>query len=163
MFPLETDELAAAAGAALAKRGARVAVVETTAGGLIAARLVSVPGASAWFERGVVAYSRESKLDLAPGVGPVLETHGAVSREFVHALAEAMRLRAGCEYAIAESGIAGPQDGRRSSKAAGTAFIGLASAAETLVEACAFTGTRAEIMVQIADRALQMLREAVET
>lgn len=163
MFPLETDELAAAAGAALRRCDARVAVVETTAGGLIAARLVSVPGASGWFERGVVAYSRESKLDLAPDIGPVLDTQGSVSREFVHALAEATRASSGVDYAIAESGIAGPQDGRRSSKAAGTVFIALASATGTLVEACAFTGTRAEIMVQIADRALRMLREALET
>lgn len=162
MLPLETDELAGAAGAALAARGARVAVVETTAGGLISARLVSVPGASAWFERGVTAYSRDSKLDLAPEAEAALAAHGAVSRQLVSALAEAMRARAGVEYAIAESGIAGPQDGRRSSKAAGTAVIGLATPEGTRVEEHAFTGSRAEIMAQIADRALQMLREALE-
>lgn len=162
MFPLEDDGLATAAGAALAARDARVAVVETTAGGLIAARLVSVPGASAWFERGVTAYSRDSKLDLAPEAAAVMTAHGAVSRELVCTLAEAMRARCGVEYAVAESGIAGPQDGRRSSKAAGTAVIGVAGPSGTRVEEYAFAGSRATIMVQIADAALRMLREAVE-
>ncbi len=73
-----------------------------------------------------------------------------------------MRARAGVEYALAESGIAGPQDGRRSSKAAGTAVIGLATPEGTRVEEHAFAGSRAEIMAQIAERALQMLRAAVE-
>ena len=162
MYPLERDEVAATAGARLSARGARLAVVETTAGGLISARLVSVPGASTWFERGVTAYSRASKLDVAPEVARILAASGAVSRELVGALAEAMRTRSGVEYALAESGVAGPQDGRRSSKAAGTAVIGLATPSGTRIEEHAFAGSRAEIMMQIADRALQLLVEALD-
>jgi len=55
MYPQEHDTLAYAIGEALVARGSTLAVVETTAGGLISARLVSVAGASRWFERGIVA------------------------------------------------------------------------------------------------------------
>lgn len=162
MFLLEHDELASAIGAALTARSARVAVVETTAGGLIAARMVSVPGASGWFEGGATAYSRASKIEVAADAASVLDAHGAVSAELVRTLAEGMRGRCGVEYAVAESGIAGPQDGRRSSKTAGTAFISVAGPDGTRVEEHAFTGTRVEVMTQIAERALEMLREALE-
>lgn len=162
MFPLDDDALARAAGEALAAREARVAVVETTAGGLISARLLSVPGASRWFERGVVAYTREAKLDIGEQVEAVLAEHGAVSRELVAALAEGMRARSGAVYAIAESGIAGPQDGRRSSKPVGTAVIAVASSDGTRIEEHIFPGTRVEVMTQIAQRALELLRETVE-
>lgn len=161
MWPREDDELAAAVGAALVARRARVAVVETTAGGLISARLVSVPGASRWFERGVVAYTRESKLELAPRAAAVMAAHGAVSGELVAVLAEAMRERSGAEFALAESGIAGPQDGRRSSKAPGTVVIAVATPEGTVVEEDFLPGTRAEVMIRIAERALEVLREAV--
>ncbi|MGE0227234.1 MAG: CinA family protein [Dehalococcoidia bacterium] len=162
VYPLERDDLAATAGARLSALGVRLAVVETTAGGLISARLVSVPGASTWFERGVTAYSRASKLDVSPEVERILTAHGAVSRELVAALAGAMRTRSGVEYALAESGIAGPQDGRRSSKAAGTAVIGLATPSGTRIEEHAFAGSRAAIMVQVSDRALRLLVEALD-
>ncbi len=162
MFPLEDDELARAVGAALVAAEARVAVVETTAGGLISARLLSVPGASGWFERGIVAYTREAKLDVSPGAEAVLSEHGAVSPELVTELARGIRERSGASYAIAESGIAGPQDGRRSSKPAGASVIAVASPRGTRVETNAFTGTRAEVMAQIAQRSLELLRETLE-
>lgn len=162
MLPFERDELAAAAGEALLARGARVAVVETTAGGLISARMLSVPGASRWFERGVVAYTRQAKQDVSDRAGDILATYGAVSAELVTALAEGMRARAGATYAVAESGIAGPQDGRRSSKPVGSVVIAVASTAGTLVEEHVFAGTRVQVMTQIAQRSLEMLLEAIE-
>lgn len=163
MWPREDDELAAAVGEALVARGARVAVVETTAGGLVSVRLVSVPGASRWFERGVVAYTRESKAELSPRAAEVMAAHGAVSAELVAVLAEAMRERSGAEFALVESGIAGPRDGRRSSKAAGTVAIAVATPEGTVVEEDFLPGTRVEVMARIAQRALEVLREAVVT
>lgn len=162
MFPLEDDELARAVGEALVAAEARVAVVETTAGGLISARMLSVPGASRWFERGVVAYTRDAKLDVSPQAAAVMSAHGAVSAELVTELASGIRERSGATHAIAESGIGGPQDGRRSSKPAGTSVIAIASPQGTRVETNAFTGTRAEVMAQIAQRSLELLRETLE-
>jgi PncC family amidohydrolase len=162
LFPLEEDELARAVGARLLALDARLTVVETTAGGLICARLLSVPGASRWFERGYIAYTRQAKLDISEQVGAVLAEHGAVSPETVAALAEGARARSGAKYALAESGIAGPQDGRRSAKPAGTAVIAVTSVAGVRVEEHVFPGSRVEVMSQIADRCLELLRETLE-
>jgi PncC family amidohydrolase len=162
MYPLEDDALAAAIGEALVAREARVAVVETTAGGLIAARMLSVPGASRWFERGYIAYTRAAKLDVSPRAEAVMAEHGAVSPELVTALAEDARERAGTGYAVAESGIAGPQYGRRSSKPVGSAVIAVASPLGTRTEEHLFPGTRVEVMTRIAQRALEMLHQTLE-
>jgi nicotinamide-nucleotide amidase len=157
----EHDELAQRIAGSLLARGARVAVAETTAGGLISARLLSVPGASSWFERGVVCYSGDAKQQ-ATGVGAdLLREHGAVSAETVTAMAEGLRSAAGVEFALAESGIAGPQNGRRSSKPAGSVVIAVAGPAGTETLDALLPGTRVEVMARIADRALAMLADAI--
>ncbi len=154
---LEDDALARAIGVALIARGATVAVAETTAGGLIAARLLSVAGASAWFERGVVCYSAKAKRDLT-GVDPeFLKAHGAVSRESVLALAEGLRRIAHVEYAVAESGIAGPPGVRRSPKPVGSVVIAVVTPEGSFVEEHVFPGSRVQVMEAIAERALAML------
>ena len=63
MLQHEDEKIAIQIGEGLLKGGFRVATVETTAGGLISARLLRSPGASRWFERGIIAYSRKSKID----------------------------------------------------------------------------------------------------
>jgi PncC family amidohydrolase len=156
----ERDDLPHRIADALIARGARVAVAETTAGGLISARLLSVAGASAWFERGVVCYSGAAKQQ-STGVDPaVLREHGAVSIPAVSAMAAGLRAKAGVEFALAESGIAGPLGGRRSPKPVGSVVIAVAGPAG--VEAADFVlpGTRVQVMDQIADRALAMLYAA---
>jgi PncC family amidohydrolase len=160
-YPLEDDKLARTAGEKLAAAGQRVAVVETTAGGLISARLLSVPGASAWFERGLVAYSGGPKLDMLGLDRDFLREHGAVSGPAVAAMAEAMRKLASVDFAIAESGIAGPQGSRRSPKPVGSVVMAVASPTGTRVEEATFPGTRVEVMRRIAERCLEMLHEAL--
>ena len=66
----------------------------------------------------------------------------------------------GVEFALAESGIAGPQNGRRSSKPAGSVVIAVAGPAGTETLDALLPGTRVEVMARIADRALAMLAEA---
>ena len=161
MYPADNDPLAATIGDALLARGARVAVAETTAGGLISARLLSVPGASSWFDRGVVAYSGHAKID---GLGldrDMLRDFGAVSPEAVSAMAENLKEFAGVDFAVAESGIAGPQGSRRSPKPVGSVVIAVAGGEGTTVEEHVFPGTRVDVMARIAQRALEMLREAL--
>lgn len=162
MYPLEDDALARAIGEGLVARGAQLAVVETTAGGLISARLVSAPGASRWFERGVVAYTRRAKLDVSADAEAVMATHGAVSPELVSHLAERVRDLGGAAYGMAESGIAGPQDGRHSVKPVGTTVIAVACPDRTVVESHVFPGGRVEVMSAIAQRSLELLRELLE-
>jgi PncC family amidohydrolase len=159
-FPSDSDPLAAELGRELQARGARLAVVETTAGGLVAARLLSVPGASNWFDRGYVAYSGPAKADLGVDLD-VLRTHGAVSREAVAAMASTVRTRAGVAYAVAESGIAGPQGSRRSPKPVGAVAIAVAGPARTNAVELQLEGSRVEVMQAIAEAALTLLLEEV--
>lgn len=158
----EHDPIAERIGEALLAAGARVAAVETTAGGLISARLLSVAGASRWFDRGVIAYTGTSKQDLV-GVEPdLLRQHGSVSLEAVEAMAKIFRTRAGVDYCVAESGMAGPQTGRRSAKPAGTAVIAVATPGGVSGREYLFSGSRVEVMEQIAQAALELLAESVE-
>lgn len=154
----DDDALAAAIGAALVAKGAKVAVVETTAGGLIAARLLSVPGASAWFERGVVAYSGAAKRDAGADVD-VLREHGAVSSPAVASMADGVRQWAGVEFAVAESGIAGPLGSRRSPKPVGAVSIAVSTPRGIVTRDLELPGTRIEVMAAIAEAALQLLLE----
>ena len=140
----------------------RVAVAATTAGGLISVRMLSVPGASRWFERGVVAYSGNAKVEALGVDRQFLRDAGAVSGPAVAAMAEGLRNLASVDFAVAESGIAGPQGSRRSPKPVGFAVIAVAGPAGTRVEERQFAGTRAEVMEQIARAALEMLLAEVQ-
>jgi nicotinamide-nucleotide amidase len=91
--------------------GRRLGLAESCSGGLLAARITSRPGASAYMAGSVVAYSNEAKEDLL-GVDPALiERHGAVSPEVAAAMAEGALERFGADVAVAITGIAGPDGG----------------------------------------------------
>ncbi len=158
----ENDPLATRVGELLLAREARVAVAESTAGGLISARLISVSGASKWFERGLVAYTMSSKPDTLGVSVDFLREHGTVSPVAVAAIAESVRERAGVDYVVAESGMAGPIRGRSSKPIGGVAFA-LAGPGGTVSEEVHFEGSRVAIMEQIAERALEMLVQALDS
>ena len=158
----ENDPLATRVGELLLAREARVAVAESTAGGLISARLISVSGASKWFERGLVAYTMSSKPDTLGVSIDFLREHGTVSPVAVAAIAESVRERAGVEYVVAESGMAGPIRGRSPKPIGGVSFA-LASPDGTVSEEVHFEGSRVAIMEQIAEHALEMLVEALDS
>ena len=161
-MPLRDDDaLAARAGELLLARGARVAVAESTAGGLISARLISVPGASKWFDRGLVAYALAAKPDALGVSIEFLREHGAVGERAVAAIAASVRDRAGVDYALAESGMAGPVRGR-SPKPIGAVALALAGPDGVTTEEARFDGSRVAIMERIAERALGMLVAALE-
>ena len=158
----EHDPLATRVGELLLARDARVAVAESTAGGLISARLISVSGASKWFERGLVAYTMSSKPDTLGVSVDFLREHGTVSPVAVAAIAESVRERAGVDYVVAESGMAGPIRGRSSKPIGGVSFA-LAGPDGTVSEEVHFEGSRVAIMEQIAEHALEMLVEALDS
>lgn len=92
-------------------RGLSLATAESCTGGLVAAHLTSVPGASDVFRGGVVAYANEVKRDEL-GVAPeVLERHGAVSAETAAAMAAGARQRLRADVAVSVTGVAGPSGG----------------------------------------------------
>lgn len=140
-------------GRLLAERGWTLSVAETTAGGLICARIVGVPGSSAWFERGVVAYSTKSKIQWLGVPDSLLDRHGTVSEEAAAAMAEAVSKVSGSTLGLAETGIAGPIRGR-SPKPPGTAYIALWTPEGIRCQRFAFEGDRSRIRERIAEQAL---------
>lgn len=160
-FPRENDELAREVGELLLARGEKVAVSETTAGGLICARILSVPGASQWFDGGIVPYSGAHRWEQLGLDREVARKYGAVSSEWVSATAEALRKAMGAAWAVAESGIAGPQGSRRSPKPVGSVAIAVAGPSGTNAVELLLPGTRVEVMRQISEQVLTGLRDAL--
>ncbi len=92
-------------------RGRRLGLAESCSGGLLAARITDLPGASAYFAGSVVAYSNEAKAALL-GVDPgLIEAHGAVSPEVAAAMSAGALERFGADVAVSITGIAGPEGG----------------------------------------------------
>ncbi|MDA0711205.1 MAG: CinA family protein [bacterium] len=154
------DELATTLGERLREKGWTLAVAETTTGGLISARIVAIPGSSAYFERGVVAYSKASKQQMLGLENSVLSQFGAVSAESAAAMAEGIRRVSGATLGLAETGIAGPIVGR-SQKPVGTAFVALAGPFGIRTESAVFAGDRDAIREQITSLALGMVCESI--
>ena len=114
----------------LTRRGLTLATAESCTGGTIASRFTAMPGASAYFLCGVVAYSNEAKTKLL-GVDPdAIARHGAVSEEVARQMAEGARRTASADYAVATTGIAGPAGGS-AEKPVGTVWIAVSSPERT--------------------------------
>ncbi|CAA9394861.1 MAG: hypothetical protein AVDCRST_MAG60-1764 [uncultured Nocardioides sp.] len=98
----------------LARRGDTLATAESLTGGRLAALLTSVPGASACFLGGVVAYATPVKTSLLDVPGSIIDEHGVVSAECAAAMASGARALLGSTFALATTGVAGPdqQEGR---------------------------------------------------
>ena len=150
-MPIETT-----IAARLIERGWRLALAETTTGGLISVRFVSLPGSSAYFDRGIVAYSQAAKVQ-ALGIDPdVTKTHGVVSGESARAMAAGLQRLSQADLVLAETGIAGPIRGR-SPKPLGMTYFALHTPTGLLAAEAQFDGARHGIQQQIADYALAMI------
>jgi nicotinamide-nucleotide amidase len=103
--------LAAALGRAALSRRVRIAAAESCTGGLVAAAVTAVAGSSAWFDRGLVTYSDEAKVDALGVPSRTLERFGAVSEEAARAMAQGVLRGSRAQWAVAVTGIAGPSGG----------------------------------------------------
>jgi len=146
-----------AAAALLAERHATVAVAESCTGGLVAAKLVNVPGMSDHFVEGVVAYANASKVRTLGVDEALIARHGAVSEAVARAMAEGVRARAAADVALGVTGIAGPGGGTPD-KPVGTVWMAVADSAGTDAARRLFMGDRAQIRQRAAYAALNMLR-----
>jgi len=141
----------------LAERRLTIGAAESCTGGLIMSRLTDVPGSSRYVERGVVAYSNRSKVELLGVSEAILAAHGAVSEPVAIAMAEGLRSRSGVDIGVGVTGIAGP-DGGTAEKPVGTVAIAVASASEPRVRTFRFVGGREMVKFQASQAALDMVR-----
>jgi len=141
----------------LAKRHLTVATAESCTGGNIAKLITRIPGSSAYFKGSLVAYSNEIKtkfLDVPP---KVIEEHGAVSRIVVEMMAKSCLKNFETDFAVATSGIAGP-DGGTINKPVGTVWIAIASKNKIISTCFQFGEHRERNIVRASLAALNMLR-----
>ena len=125
-FSLSGETLAEAACRALAENGLTVATAESCTGGMLSARLTDIPGSSAWFPGGTVAYSNEAKIRHLGVPAETVEKNGAVSEEVARAMARGARKRFRASIGIGITGVAGPGGGSVE-KPAGTVYIAASS------------------------------------
>ncbi len=145
----------------LRERKESLAVAESCTGGLLAHRLTNVPGASAVFLAGYVAYANEAKSDILKVDTQLIAQHGAVSAEVASAMADGARTRSSASYALATTGVAGP-DGGTTEKPVGTVFVGLASVhSPTMVRKFFFPTDRETFKQMVAQAAFELLRQAL--
>jgi nicotinamide-nucleotide amidase len=114
--------LAARLGAVALARGAMIATAESCTGGLVAGAITAVAGSSTWFERGFVTYSNLAKEQQLGVAVSTIERFGAVSEETAKAMARGALRGAAAQWAVAVTGIAGP-DGGSPDKPVGTVWF----------------------------------------
>lgn len=144
-----------------AERGATVATAESCTGGLIAAALTDVPGASAVLTHGVVAYANEAKTGLLGVHTALIARYGAVSGEVAGAMAAGVAAVSGAQVAVSVTGIAGPGGGS-AGKPVGLVWFGLHAYGRTRTERRVFAGGgRAHVRRRSVEAALRLMLAAL--
>jgi nicotinamide-nucleotide amidase len=141
-------------------RGLTLATAESCTGGLVAARLTSVPGSSDVVLGGVVSYANEVKVAELGVPVEVLETHGAVSAETAQAMARGVRARLGADVGVAVTGVAGP-DGGTPDKPVGLVFLCASGPDGELAASFSLPGDRANVRARATVSALHLVRRLV--
>jgi nicotinamide-nucleotide amidase len=145
---------------ALRRRSATVATAESLTGGLVCSTLVTVPGASDVVRGGVVAYTAEVKIDLLGVPEDLVRRVGTVDPAVARAMAEGARERLGATYAVATTGVAGPDPSE--GKPVGTVHVAVAGSDGVVDRAYVFDGDRATIRQRACQAALELLAERVD-
>ncbi len=137
-----------------------VSTVESCTGGLLAARLINVPGVSEVFKAGYITYSNKAKRRLLGIKKNLLLKHGAVSREIAEAMAIGASVLSKADVTVSVTGIAGP-DGGTPEKPVGLVYIGCYVCGNLTVKECRFQGSRAKIRESAVSSALALMRECI--
>lgn len=137
-----------------------ITTVESCTGGMLAARLINVPGVSEAFKTGYITYSNKSKRRVLGIKKPLIEKHGAVSPEVAKDMAKRSALFAKADVSVGITGIAGP-DGGSDEKPVGLVYIACNVCGRIDVKECHFSGNRMKIRENSVSAALSMLRESI--
>jgi nicotinamide-nucleotide amidase len=145
--------------ARLTAMGQTVAVAESLTGGLVAAALTDVAGASAVVRGGVLAYATDLKAQVLGVDQVLLERAGAVDPDVAEQMARGVRSLMGATYGLATTGVAGPDQAE--GKAVGTVYVAVAGQGSARVKALRLTGERGEVRAQSVLAVLALLDEAL--
>jgi len=160
IFGYDDDTLEEIVGKLLKSKGATVGIAESCTGGYIAHLLTRIPGSSNYFKGSVVAYANGIKEKVLGVTGESLIKYGAVSEQVVKEMAYGIQKSFEVDYAIAVTGIAGP-DGGTVEKPVGSAWIAIATPGQIIVNHYLFGDSRERNIRRIALQALNLLRMAI--
>lgn len=139
-----------------------LAIAETSTGGMIANKLTDQPGASAFFNGSIVAYSYDSLGDVLRVKPETLATCGAVSEATVREMAQSVRQILNADIGIGICGITGPSGGT-AQKPVGTCWLSISNGKNTITHHAVFDGDRIAIKTQMAQHALACLADFFES
>jgi nicotinamide-nucleotide amidase len=157
IYGVEDQTLAEVVGEELARQGKTIAVAESCTGGLLAKLLTDVSGSSKYFTYGWITYSNEAKISELGLPAELIQQHGAVSEQVAQAMALGARKKAGTDYAIGITGIAGPAGGTEQ-KPVGLVYIGVDSENGCYTEQFLLSGNRRFIRLRAAQTVLNLVR-----
>lgn len=160
VFGEDDETLQDAVAALLIEQHKTIATAESCTGGLLAKRLTDIAGSSAYFLRGYVTYSNESKTQLLGVSAELISELGAASEAVAKAMAVGCQRAAGSDFALSITGIAGPGGGTPPEKPIGLVYVGLADSAGVTVHRFLMGEhlTRAEIRDRTCKSAINLLR-----
>ncbi len=151
----ELEHVSAKAVRLFSSRRLTLGTAESLTGGMIAAAVASVPGASSVLMGGIVSYDPRVKRDLLGVPQEIIDGVGVVSEPCARQMAVGARAALKTDVAVSATGIAGPAGGTPKTPV-GTVFIGVSGPNGTQVEKCLFEGDRQSVRAQSARRALEM-------
>jgi len=157
IYGVRDQSLAEVVGEKLAQRGKTIAVAESCTGGLLAKLLTDNPGSSKYFTYGWITYSNEAKTSELGVPAELIQEYGAVSEQVARAMAIGARKKAGTDYAISITGIAGPAGGTEQ-KPVGLVYISVDSENGCDTKRCFFYHGRQFIRLRAAQTVLNILR-----
>lgn len=138
-----------------------VTTVESCTGGLVAGRLVDVPGVSEVFKQGFITYSNKAKRKLVNVKKETLKQCGAVSEKTAREMVKGGILATGSDAAVAVTGVAGPEGGTEE-KPVGLVYIAAAVKGRIYVKEYHFEGDRAQVRESSVEAALELLKEVLQ-
>lgn len=146
----------------LKELGMSVTTVESCTGGLVASKLVNVPGASDVFSQGYITYSDSAKCSMVGVSSDIIRKFGVVSREVAEDMALKGTIKAGADCAVSTTGVAGPGGGDEMNPV-GTVYIACKVPCGCEVKKFKFDGNRQEVRNSAALMAINMLRNGLES
>lgn len=144
----------------LIDRNIKISTAESCTGGMIASRLIGVPGVSEVFLEGAVTYSNEAKMRTLNVKEETLKKFGAVSAETAMEMAEGIAKRTGSDISVVTTGIAGPGGGTED-KPVGLVYFGLYYKEKTYTYRYVFNGDRNKVRLKAAVTALDLVRRHI--
>ncbi|MFS4482842.1 competence/damage-inducible protein A [Hyunsoonleella sp. 2307UL5-6] len=159
-FEDKEESLEAIIAKRLTASGKTLAIAESCTGGNVAERFTQNPGASAYFNGGVITYATASKIKVLGISKTLIDTYSVVSAEVAEAMAQNVRELFNADYGVATTGNAGPTKGD-SNVDVGTVFIAIAGKDTVISQSFKLGSTRKRVIKKAVNRALEMLEKEI--